>query len=178
MPSRSILIAAHSRTRLSMHMNLVASLILKKKKKKKNLCGFWNGIWWSLGFPGGSVGIESACNAGDLGSIPGLGRSPGWGHGNPLQYTCLENPYEQRSLAGRSPWGCKESDNDWVTKHTHMMIFMSLDQLSNLILPYTLIPFPLCTPNNLLFSHWELFTAANITAFPDFQAFTYTAFSA
>ena len=45
-----------------------------------------------------------------LGSIPGLGRSPGGGHGNPLQYSCLENPCGQRSLAGYSPWGGKESD--------------------------------------------------------------------
>ena len=42
-------------------------------------------------FPGGSDGKESVCNAGDLGLIPGLGRSPGGGHGNPLQYSCLEN---------------------------------------------------------------------------------------
>ena len=42
-------------------------------------------------FPGGSGGKESACNAGDLGSIPGLGRSPEEGFGNPLQYACLEN---------------------------------------------------------------------------------------
>ena len=62
------------------------------------------------GFPGGSDGKETACNAGDLGSIPGLGRSPGGGHGNPLQYSCLENPHGQRSLAGYSPRGCKESD--------------------------------------------------------------------
>ena len=53
---------------------------------------------------------ESACNAGDLGSIPGLGRSPGEGHGNPLQYSCLENPHGQRSLVGYSPWGHKELD--------------------------------------------------------------------
>ena len=44
------------------------------------------------GFPRNSVGKESVCNAGDPGSIPGLGRSPGEGHGNPLQYSCLENP--------------------------------------------------------------------------------------
>ena len=42
-------------------------------------------------FPGGSDGQESACNAGDPGLIPGLGRSPGEGNGNPLQYSCLEN---------------------------------------------------------------------------------------
>jgi len=47
---------------------------------------------------------------GDLSSIPGLGRSPGEGKGYPLQYSCLENPHGQRSLADFSPWGCKESD--------------------------------------------------------------------
>ena len=48
-----------------------------------------------MGFPGGSDGKESACNVGDLGSIPGLGRSPGGEHGNPLQYSCLENPMDR-----------------------------------------------------------------------------------
>ena len=46
------------------------------------------------GFPGGSEDKASACNVGDLGSIPGSGRSPGEGNGNPLQYSCLENPME------------------------------------------------------------------------------------
>ena len=45
-----------------------------------------------VGFPGGSDGKASVCNAGDPGSIPGLGRSPGEGNGSPLQYSCLENP--------------------------------------------------------------------------------------
>ena len=58
-----------------------------------------------MDFPGGSDGKESARNVGDLSSIPGLGRSPGGGHGNPLQYSCLENPHGQRSLVGYSPWG-------------------------------------------------------------------------
>ena len=52
-------------------------------------------------------------NAGDIrdkSSIPGSGRSPGGGHGNPLQYSCLENPHGQRSLEGYSPLGHKESD--------------------------------------------------------------------
>ena len=65
-----------------------------------------------LGFPCGSSGKESACNAGDLGLISGLERSPKGGHGNPLQYSCLENPYEQRSLAGYSPWGLRVR-HDW-----------------------------------------------------------------
>ena len=52
-----------------------------------------------LGFPGGSDGKESACSAADLGSIPGLGRSPEEGNGNPLQYSCLEN-----SMDGGAWW--------------------------------------------------------------------------
>ena len=65
---------------------------------------------FKTGFPGGLDGKDSTCSAGDLGLIPGLGRSPGGGHGNSLQYSCLENPHGQRSLAGYSPWGHKESD--------------------------------------------------------------------
>ena len=61
-------------------------------------------------FPGGSECKESTCSAGDLGLIPGLGRSSGGGHGNPLQYSCLENPHGWRSLGGHIPWGHKESD--------------------------------------------------------------------
>ena len=49
------------------------------------------------GFPGSSVGKESACNAGDPGSVTGSGRSPGEGNGNPLQYSCLENPKDRRA---------------------------------------------------------------------------------
>jgi len=60
-----------------------------------------------MGFPGGSDNKESACNAGDLGSVPELGRSPGV-HGNALQYSCLENSHGQRSLVGCSPWSYKE----------------------------------------------------------------------
>ena len=48
-----------------------------------------------VGFPGGSEGKESTRNGGDLGSIPGLGRSPGEGNGHPLQYSCLENPMDR-----------------------------------------------------------------------------------
>ena len=54
--------------------------------------------------------VESACNVGDLGSIPGSGRSPEEGNGNLLQYSCLESCHGQRSLVGYSPWGHKESD--------------------------------------------------------------------
>ena len=63
-----------------------------------------------MGFPGGSDSKASACNVGDPGSIPGSGRSPGEGNGNPLQYSCLENPIERSTVGSYSPWGHKESD--------------------------------------------------------------------
>ena len=63
-----------------------------------------------MGFPGSSDGKESTYSVGNLGSISGLGRSSGGGHGNPLQYSCLENPHGQKSLVGYIPWGHKESD--------------------------------------------------------------------
>ena len=63
-----------------------------------------------LGFPGGSDSKESACNVGDLGSVSGLGRSPGGGHGNPLQYSCLEDPHRQRCLVVYSPWDREDLD--------------------------------------------------------------------
>ena len=57
-----------------------------------------------MGFLGDQDGKKSACNVGNLGSIPGLERPPGGGHDNPLQYSCLENPHGQRSLAGCRLW--------------------------------------------------------------------------
>ena len=56
---------------------------------------FFTAVLWGLGFPGGSDSKEYAYNTGDLGSIPGLGRSPGEGHGYPLQYCCLENSMDR-----------------------------------------------------------------------------------
>ena len=63
--------------------------------------------WMRVGFPGGSDSNESTCNVGDLGSIPGLGKSPGGMHGNPLQYSCLENPMDR---------GAKQATASGVTK--------------------------------------------------------------
>ena len=57
------------------------------------------------GFPGGSAVKNLPANEGDMGWIPGSGRSPGEGNGNPLQYSCLENPTDRGAW-----WGCKESD--------------------------------------------------------------------
>ena len=64
-----------------------------------------------MGFPDGSVGKESVCSAGDtgdVGSIPGLGRSPGEGNNDPLQYSCLENLMDRGDC--RALWGHKESN--------------------------------------------------------------------
>ena len=68
-----------------------------------------------LVFPGVSDGKKSACSAGDPGSIPGWGRYPGRGNGNPLQYSCLENAMD--GGAWDSPWGPKESD---MTERLHL----------------------------------------------------------
>ena len=67
-----------------------------------------------FGFPG----KNPPAHAGDVGSIPGSRRSPGGENGNPLQYSCLKNPYGQRNLMGYSPWGRKESDTTEATLHT------------------------------------------------------------
>ena len=69
-------------------------------------------VFW--GFPAHSDSKESPCNAEDLGSIPGLGRYPGRGHGNTLRCSCLEKPHGQKILACYSPCGHKESD---TTEH-------------------------------------------------------------
>ena len=66
-------------------------------------------MYCNLGFPRWLFGKESACNVGDLGSIPGSGRSLGEGNGNPLQYSCLGNPMD-RGAWWATLWGCKESD--------------------------------------------------------------------
>ena len=74
-----------------------------------------------MGFLGGTSGKEPTCQCRRhmrRGLIPGLGWSPGGGHGNPLQYSCLDNPHGQRSLAGPGPWRHRVG-HDWVTKHTH-----------------------------------------------------------
>ena len=77
-----------------------------------------------MGFPGGPSGKEPTCNAGDVGLIPGSGRSPGEGNGSLLQYSCLENPMDRGAWWANSPWGLKESDtteqlSTHAKKNTH-----------------------------------------------------------
>ena len=68
-------------------------------------------------FPCSSLGKKSACSAGDLGSIPGLGRSPGEGNGNPLQYPCLENLMERGAWWAAVHGGAESGMTEWLT-HT------------------------------------------------------------
>ena len=78
-------------------------------------------LTWFFSFPGGSVGKEPACNAGDLGLIPGLGRSPGGRHSN------LENLHGQRSLVGYSLWDHNELDmTEWLSTLTFIEIFLDM----------------------------------------------------
>ena len=74
-----------------------------------------NVLWMCKGFPYSSVGKESACHAGDLGLIPGLGRSPGEGNGNPLQYSFLENPMD-RGARQATVYGVARVGHNLATK--------------------------------------------------------------
>ena len=78
-------------------------------------------LWYvNVGFPGGLDGKESTCNVGDLCSIPGLGRSPRGGYGNPLQYSCLENPMDGGAWRA-TVHGVKKSDmTEWLSTITHV----------------------------------------------------------
>ena len=75
-----------------------------------------------MGFPGGSNGKESTCNAGDPGSIPGLGRSPGGGNGNPLQYSCLGNP-KDRGAWWATAYGVAKSQTQLIEFYFHFHLF-------------------------------------------------------
>ena len=98
--------------------------------RKKNIRELPKVFICCLGFPGGSEGKASAYSAGDLGSIPGSGRSPGEGNGNPVQYSCLENPMD------RGAW--------WATVHgiaksqTRLSDFTSLTNIWLFVTPRTL----------------------------------------
>ena len=83
--------------------------------KSKTIMIFETTLIELWGFPGGSDSKESDCNVGNLGSVPGLGRSPGEENGNPLQYSCLENPMD------RGAW--------WATVHGVTMSQMQLMEL-------------------------------------------------
>ena len=106
---------------------------------------------WTLGFLGGSAGKESACNAGNLGSILGLGRCPGEGNGNPLQYSCLENPMAREAWRAtvhgvarvRHNWGTNiltwTSLISWLFKASGKRLYMWLYTYLSTLLKIPLI---------------------------------------
>ena len=79
-----------------------------------------------MGFPGGSDGKESACNVGDLGSIPGLGRYPGEGNGNQLQYSCLENSKDRGAWWAVVHRGRKELEMSEQLTHTAPKVILKI----------------------------------------------------
>ena len=99
-------------------------ILLKPSEEqlRENICTIYTS------FPSGSDGKESTYDVGDLGLFPGLGRSHGEGNGNPLQYSCLENPHGPRSLVGYSPWGHKESDTT-EQQAWHGMLYFCLNKI-------------------------------------------------
>ena len=74
---------------------------------------------------------ESTCNAGDLGSIPGLGRSPGGGHGNPLQYSCLQDPMDRGAWWATVHGGHKELNTTEQLSTTYSTVCFSIMQTKN-----------------------------------------------
>ena len=78
-------------------------------------------VVFSFDFPGGSYSKESACSAGDPGSVPESGTSPREGNGTPLQYPCLENPMDRRAWQALQTMGSKESDMTEQLTHTHIL---------------------------------------------------------
>ena len=101
------------------------------------------------GFLCGSVGKESACNAGDLGSIPGLGRSPGEGNGNPLHYSCLGNPMD------RGAW--------WAT--VHGVVRVGYDWATSLSLSW-IIAVTVQGNGTRNFYHWQHLLKTSLRHFP------------
>ena len=103
-------------------LNILSRLVITFLPSSKCLLISWVQYIYthiSMGYPGGSDDKQSACDMEHLGSIPGLGRSPGGGHGSPLQYSCLENAHGQRSLVGYHPWG-RRVRHDCLTNTKHM----------------------------------------------------------
>ena len=117
-----------------------------KKHRHSEFIQILTQVW---GFPGGSDGEESACSAGDLGSISGSGRSPGEGNGYPLQYSCLENPKD------RGAWWATESN---MTERLTLSVTLVSQLLCQLLLIMRKIRRP--APSRLIFAHtahisWE-----------------------
>ena len=95
-----------------MGVKVSSSPPVTKKKKLKT-----GGLFLVHGASQVALVVKNSPALRNASSIPGLGRSPGGGYGNPLQYSCLENPHGQRGLVGYSPWGHEEWDMTEATSH-------------------------------------------------------------
>ena len=105
-----------------MQVKILAMINASLYKTEKHFFTVFNHQYTQiLGFPCGSDGKESACNVGHPGLIPGSGRSPREGNGNPLQYSCLGSPMDRQSRRLQS-MGYKESDMTERPTHTHAKI--------------------------------------------------------
>ena len=122
-PSASLMIVSGNEICVLKQVNLILILKTYNKRTRLSLHGYDRQLLGSdacagisrmkwYGFTCSSVGKGSACSAGDLGSIPGLGRSPGEGKGNPLQYSCLESPWTEKP-GGLQSMGSRE----WLNHH-------------------------------------------------------------
>ena len=100
------------------------SLCLSQNNLLQRQPHWYNSSIYGLAFPGGSVVKNPPANARKAGLIPGSGRSPGEGNGNPLQYSCLENG--QRRLAGCSLCGHKQLDRTWRLNHSNTRLTSAL----------------------------------------------------
>ena len=114
-----------------------------------------------LGFPGGSAGKESSCNVGDLSSIPGLGRSPGEGYDNPLQYSCLENSMDYHGVA----------ENRMQLSNFHFHVDSEVNQLYIYIYPlfFFLDSFFIQSQLPVELSQWESPTSGSLREESDFS---------
>jgi len=110
-------------------------------------------MFFVRGFPGSSADEESTCNVGDLGLIPGLGSSPGEGHGNPLQYSCLVNPMD-RGAWRDSLWGSIESDTtEWAQHSTGFLCCLRNVCINVLLLKEAALSFHL-NPSDYFEQKW------------------------
>ena len=114
--------AAYSRLQLSVNYTTTPTNCFRLAKRQNNSSGHRFALLDFTtvrlrGFPGASDGKESACNAGDPGSVPEVGRSPGEGNGNPLQYSCLENPMHREAWQA-TVHGVTKSQTQPSNEHT------------------------------------------------------------
>ena len=109
-----------------------------------------------FGLPPSSGGKQSACNAGDSDSIARSGRSPGIENGNPLQYSCLENPHGQRNLAGYSPLHCRVDTAEWLSTVLLLLSLRVFFSLSMVLVSFMMILLSIVFLFSVLAAHWTI----------------------